>query len=154
MLMTKIHCSQHTSKHSTYRDFDVDPGPGLIHIYATPVICPNNPSKGQFMPPAAEILSKKIICKQLGRYIGWPTIVRTRAGDLIIVFSGDRDSHICPWGKTQMVRSSDEGKTWSDPVVIRNTPFDDRDAGLVETAAGTLIATWFTSMEFESNPKY
>ena len=85
------------------------------------------------MPPAAEILSKQIICKQPGRYIGWPTIVRTRAGELIIVFSGDRDSHICPWGKTQLVRSSDEGKTWSEPVVIRNTPLDDRDAGLLET---------------------
>ena len=106
------------------------------------------------MPPAAEILSKQIICKQPGRYIGWPTIVRTRAGELIIVFSGDRDSHICPWGKTQLVRSSDEGKTWSEPVVIRNTPLDDCDAGLVETSAGTLIASWFTSVEFENNPSY
>ena len=65
---------------------------------------------------------------------------------------GDRDSHICPYGKTEMVRSSDEGKTWSDPVVIRNTPLDDRDAGLVETPDGTLISSWFTSVEFGDNP--
>ena len=48
-------------------------------------------------------------------------IVRRCAGELIIAFSGGRDSHTCPWDKTQM-RSSDEGKTWSDPVVVRNTP--------------------------------
>ena len=98
------------------------------------------------MAPAADILSKQIICKEPGRYIGWPTIIRTRAGELIIAFSGDRDSHICPYGKTEMVRSSDEGKTWSDPVVIRNTPLDDRDAGLVETPDGTLVTSWFTSV--------
>ena len=106
------------------------------------------------MAPAADILSKQIICKEPGRYIGWPTIIRTRAGELIIAFSGDRDSHICPYGKTEMVRSSDEGKTWSDPVVIRNTPLDDRDAGLVETPDGTLVTSWFTSVEFGDNPVY
>jgi len=106
------------------------------------------------MTPEAEILSKQMICKEPGRYIGWPTIVRTRTGELLIAFSGDRDGHICPWGKMEMVRSSDEGKTWSDPVVVRNTPLDDRDAGLVETPAGTLITTWFTSVEFGDNPDY
>ncbi len=28
------------------------------------------------MKPEAEILCKQIICKEPGRYIGWPTIVR------------------------------------------------------------------------------
>ena len=45
-------------------------------------------------------------------------IVRRCAGELVIAFSSDCDSHTC---KTQM-RSSDKGKTWSDPVVVRNTP--------------------------------
>ena len=104
------------------------------------------------MAAAAQILSKQIICKEPGRYIGWPTIIRTRAGELIIAFSGDRDSHICPYGKTEIVRSQDEGRPWSEPVVILNTPLDDRDAGLVETPDGTLISSWFTSVEFGDNP--
>ncbi len=93
------------------------------------------------MTREAEILSKQVICKEPGRYIGWPTIARTRTGELLIVFSGDRDEHICPWGKMEMVRSADNGKTWTEPVVIRNTPLDDRDAGLLETSAGVLIAS-------------
>ncbi len=56
------------------------------------------------MSPRAEVISNKVICKEPGRYIGWPTIVRARAGELIIVFSGDRDDHVCPWGKMEMIR--------------------------------------------------
>lgn len=56
------------------------------------------------MSPRAEIISNKVICKEPGRYIGWPTIVRASAGELIVVFSGDRDDHVCPWGKMEMIR--------------------------------------------------
>jgi hypothetical protein len=93
--------------------------------------------------------STGVICKQMGRYIGWPTIARTSKGELIVTFSGDRDAHVCPWGKTQMVRSSDNGKTWSDVITINNTPLDDRDTGIIETAKGTLLVSWFTSVYFE-----
>ena len=106
------------------------------------------------MSPQAEILSSKVICKEPGRYIGWPTIVRTRAGELIVVFSGDRESHTCAWGKMEIIRSNDGGKSWSDPVIIVNTPLDDRDAGLLEISEGILITSWFTSVGFEDEEKY
>ncbi len=97
-----------------------------------------------------EIISTHVICKQPGRYIGWPTVAATRSGELLAVFSGDRDAHVCPWGKTQLVRSLDGGATWSKPVTINNTPLDDRDAGIIETAKGTLLISWFTSLAFEA----
>jgi Neuraminidase (sialidase) len=93
--------------------------------------------------------STGVICKQMGRYIGWPTIARTSQGELIVTFSGDRDAHVCPWGKTQMVRSTDNGKTWSEIRTINNTPLDDRDTGIIETNKGTLVISWFTSLYFE-----
>ena len=31
-------------------------------------------------PYTAEILETKVICKEPGRYIGWPTICRCRSG--------------------------------------------------------------------------
>ncbi len=70
----------------------------------------------------AKILETRVICKEPGRYIGWPTIAKTMSGELLVVFSGDRDAHVCPWGKTQMVRSRDDGKT--------------------------LVVSWFTSLAF------
>lgn len=100
----------------------------------------------------ATVLETKVICKELNRYIGWPTITKIRSGELLVVFSGNRDAHVCPFGVTQMVRSSDNGKTWSDPVTINNTPLDDRDAGILETRSGTLLVNWFTSLAF-ATPK-
>jgi len=95
-----------------------------------------------------EILSTRVLCREPGRYIGWPTIARRRNGELLIGFSGDRDQHVCPWGKTQIIRSQDNGQTWSAPETITDTPLDDRDVGIIETARGTLLVSWFTSVAF------
>ena len=102
----------------------------------------------------AEIFETKVIYKEPDRYIGWPSIVKTTDGELIVVFSGDRDEHVCPWGVDQMIRSKDNGKTWTDPVTINNTPLDDRDAGIIQTHEGTLVLSWFTSMAFDNEANY
>ena len=102
----------------------------------------------------AEIISTKVICKQPDRYIGWPSISQTRSGELLVVFSGNRDAHVCPFGITQMIRSKDNGVTWSDPETINNTPLDDRDAGVIETKKGTLLVNWFTSLAFDTDKYY
>ncbi|MEA3408250.1 MAG: sialidase family protein [Chloroflexota bacterium] len=93
----------------------------------------------------AHIISSQVICKQPGRYIGWPTIGRMPDGELLVVFSGDRDAHVCPFGKTFLVRSEDDGQTWSDPELINDTPLDDRDAGICVCVDGTVVVSWFTS---------
>ncbi len=102
----------------------------------------------------AEVLETKTICIEKDRYLGWPTVCKTKGGRLIVAFSGDRDRHVCPWGKTQIITSDDNGKTWSDPVTITNSPLDDRDAGIVETPTGTLVVTWFTSVAFARSADY
>ena len=77
-------------------------------------------------------------------YQGWPTVARDEKGTLYAVASGFRVSHICPFGKTVMYISRDEGKTWSCPVVINDTYMDDRDAGILYMGNGRLLVTWFT----------
>jgi len=96
----------------------------------------------------AEIIWTKAACKEPGRYIGWPSVCLCRNGELLAVFSGDRDGHICPFGKVQMVRSKDLGETWSAPQTVCNTPLDDRDAGIVELPNGDLVVAWFTSVAY------
>jgi len=102
----------------------------------------------------ASHIETQVICKQENRYIGWPTIGKTKSGELLAVFSGDRDLHVCPWGKVQMVRSHDNGKTWSEPETINNYLLDDRDAGILETQSGTLLVSWFTSLAFDTADFY
>ena len=106
--------------------------------------CPVAPSAQE----RAEILWTRPICVETNRYIGWPSVCRLKNGDILAVFSGDRDWHVCPWGKVQMVRSTDDGETWSAPTTIANTVLDDRDAGIVQMPDGEVIVTWFTSTAY------
>ena len=79
------------------------------------------------------------------RYHGWPTLTRCKSGELLVVCSGGRDSHICPFGKVELIRSIDQGRTWTFPRTILDGPLDDRDAGILETSKGTLLVSTFTS---------
>jgi sialidase-1 len=78
-------------------------------------------------------------------YFGWPSIARLDDGTLIVASSGLRVEHVCPWGKTVLNVSTDEGRTWSWPRVINDSPIDDRDAGVVDLGDGKLLVSWFTS---------
>jgi len=99
----------------------------------------------------SEIIETKAICKQNNRYIGWPTIACAPDGTLHAVFSGDRDGHICPFGKSYLMSSRDVGNTWSEPQVVNNTPMDDRDTGLCILPDGTMVMSWFTSYYYRAN---
>ena len=107
---------------------------------------------GILLALTASVLWNRPICKEPGRYIGWPSVICTKGGELLAVFSGDRDSHVCPWGKVQLVRSKDGGETWSAPISIRNDSLDDRDAGIMELANGDLVVTYFSSLHFGKMP--
>ena len=109
----------------------------------------------------AQIIWTRPICVEKGRYIGWPSVCRLKSGEILAVFSGDRDTHVCPYGKIQLVRSTDEGETWSAPVTIVDSPIDDRDAGIVQMPDGEIVVTYFTSIAYrtrkkvlETHPKY
>lgn len=97
----------------------------------------------------AERLSARTISWQADLYHGWPTVTRLRGGDLIVVWSGGREAHICPFGRVETMRSHDEGRTWTWPRVLLDGAIDDRDAGVLETARGTLLVTTFTSLAYE-----
>ena len=89
------------------------------------------------------------ICLQEGKYIGWPTVLCRKSGEIIVAFSGDRVAHVCPYGKVQAVRSSDNGKTWTSPETFITSPLDDRDAGIIELQNGNLVLFWFNSIAYQ-----
>jgi len=99
--------------------------------------------------PQARILSTRIISHDSAVYHGWPTLTRRQNQELILVWSGGRASHVCPFGRVDMMRSRDHGETWSYPRTLIDSSIDDRDAGVLETVRGTLLVTTFTSLAFE-----
>ena len=89
-----------------------------------------------------------IVCRIPGErmgYFAWPGLARLDDGTLFAASSGLRSQHVCPWGKTVLNVSTDEGQTWSIPRVINNSPLDDRDTGLLHLGQNRLLVTWFTT---------
>ena len=89
-----------------------------------------------------------IICRLPGErfgYFGWPTVARLDDGTLVVASSGLRSEHVCPFGKTVLNVSRDDGRTWSPPRVIQDSMIDDRDAGVVGLGGDKLLVSWFRS---------
>ena len=57
--------------------------------------------------------------------------------------------HVCPFGQVCATTFKDDGATCGRPQVLHDSPMDDRDAGIPETASGTLLVTTFTSLASE-----
>ncbi len=91
----------------------------------------------------------RVISPQFELYAGWPTIARRSSGELIVVWSGGREAHVCPFGQVHCMTSADEGDTWTWPRVLLDSAIDDRDAGVLETPGGALLVTTFTSLAYE-----
>lgn len=101
----------------------------------------------------AAALAPSVICQEPGRYSAWPSVTCLKDGKtLVAAFSGDRLGHVCPSGKVEVVRSTDGGKTWSGPVIVGDTPIDDRDASVHCLADGEVLVTWFTSVAYAVHP--
>ena len=99
--------------------------------------------------PKVKIFSTRVISLRPNHYHGWPTLARRKDGELLLVCSGGRESHVCPFGQVELMRSRDNGQTWTFPRVLLDSPIDDRDAGVLETTKGSLLATTFTSNAYD-----
>ncbi len=105
-----------------------------------------------------------------GGFVGWVSPVRLKTGDWLVGFSAGYWHASAPTplrfspatieaylkmglpadvvaptgGRAMTVRSTDEGKTWSKPVTLLDTPDDDRHPAWVELSDGTLLCSLFT----------
>lgn len=78
-------------------------------------------------------------------YFGWPTVTRMDDGILVVGSSGLRTQHVCPYGKSVLFFSHDNGSKWSKPSVVNDTPLDDRDVGVLNLGGTKLLMSWFSS---------
>lgn len=103
-------------------------------------------------------------------FVGWASVMRTRAGTLLLTFTSGywhaspptpirfiKPDDVARWrkmgmpevtaprgGRAEIMRSTDGGKTWSDPVPMIDTEWDDRAPAVTQLREGTLIASFFT----------
>jgi len=94
---------------------------------------------------------KLIMSNSYGKhnYFAWPTVTRLKNGKIAVVASGYRLRHICPFGKTVISYSEDEGETYTRPAPVIDTVLDDRDGGILAFGASNVIVSSFNnSVEF------
>ena len=88
-------------------------------------------------------------------YFGWPTVARLKNGRVAVGASGYRLRHVCPFGKTVLSISEDDGKTYPMPAPVIDTVLDDRDAGLCPFGESGLILTSFNNaVAFQRSKPY
>ena len=98
------------------------------------------------LPPEPLVISKG---KESYTYQAFPDACRLKNGDIFAVFYAGY-GHVSlaaddypRGGRICMVRSSDEGKTWSEPQVLFDGPDDERDPHIAQLDDGTLVCTFF-----------
>jgi hypothetical protein len=105
-----------------------------------------------------------------GGFVGWVSPIRLHDGDWLVGFSAGYWHASAPTplrfspqtieqyrkmglpadvvaptgGRAMTIRSTDEGKTWSKPITLIDTPDDDRHPAWVELPDGTLVCSLFT----------
>ncbi|MBR5627275.1 MAG: exo-alpha-sialidase [Thermoguttaceae bacterium] len=94
-----------------------------------------------------------------GGYEAFPDVCRLVDGRLMVVFYDgwthvslpeDKPGHQ-NGARISCCLSSDEGKTWSEPRVIIDTPYDDRDPSILALADGRLYCNWFTYRKLDND---
>ena len=78
-------------------------------------------------------------------YFAWSTAARLQNGKIAVVASGYRLFHVCPFGKTVISYSEDDGKTYTIPAPVMDTPLDDRDGGILPFGKTGVIVTSFNN---------
>ena len=138
------------------------------------VVPSGGPKPISYQPPKeqvrAEIKWVKPICVEKDRYIGWPTVCRLANGDILAVFSGDRDWHVCPGGKVVCVYgrrfadpgfgefaciSDDGGKTWDVANEIALAPSHCGDLGYPAScilANGDILTVFYQQLAPDEKP--
>ena len=82
-------------------------------------------------------------------FAAWPTVAKAKDGTLLAAFSAYRMSHVCPFGKTSLCKSTDGGKTWSAPTPIIDTELDDRDGGLCVFGDKVMLTSFNNTTAFQ-----
>ncbi|HEX8521922.1 MAG TPA: DUF4838 domain-containing protein [Tepidisphaeraceae bacterium] len=102
--------------------------------------------------PATQAAKYKVISKgkEAHSYQAFPDACRLSNGDILCVFYAGY-GHVSleaddfpNGGRICMVRSSDEGMTWTEPAVLFDDADDNRDAHIAQLSDGSLVCTFFS----------
>jgi len=83
----------------------------------------------------------------------FPVVNRLSDGRLAAVVRAGA-SHLGLAGRLDVIFSENEGKTWSGPVVVNDSPLDDRNPAFGVAKSGALIVSFFRTANYDENGRY
>jgi hypothetical protein len=83
----------------------------------------------------------------------FPVALRLRDGRIAVVLRGAAP-HVGIKGRLDIVFSSDEGKTWTKPAVVVDSPADDRNPAFGQAADGTLVVGYWRTATYDDRGRY
>ena len=97
--------------------------------------------------PLAKVISEG---GSAGDYQAFPDMCRLKNGEIVAVFYAG-NSHVTQrtdaypqCGRICLVRSADEGRSWSQPVTLYDDTLDNRDPHISQLSNGRLVCTFFS----------
>ena len=101
-------------------------------------------------PPAPSAYSVISRGAAAGTYQAFPDACRLRNGEILCVFYAG-NQHItlpCPafpkGGRICLARSRDEGRTWTEPAILFDDEYDNRDPHVAQLMDGTVVCSFFS----------
>ena len=96
------------------------------------------------------IIAERLVVKNQGYF---PVAQRLTDGRIAVVLRGGAP-HLGIAGRLDMVFSPDEGKTWSAPRVVDDSPIDDRNPAFGQAADGSLVVGFWRTARYDDKGKY
>ncbi len=110
------------------------------------------PPKTEDAPaPASTIPVERVLAAPGQGY--FPVAIRLRDGRIAAVLRGG-GGHITIHGRLDMIFSSDEGKTWTKPTLVVDSPIDDRNPALGQADDGTLVVGFWRTATYDDQDHY
>jgi sialidase-1 len=119
----------------------------FLVLFATAQLATAQPTPTDSLPARHRIISKG---GDAGEYQAFPDACRLHNGDIVVVFYagyGHISYHTEAYpkaGRICLVRSSDEGRTWTRPQTIYDDFNDNRDPHINQLRNGTLVVSLFS----------
>ncbi|HEY5315781.1 MAG TPA: family 16 glycoside hydrolase [Pirellulales bacterium] len=83
----------------------------------------------------------------------FPVALRLADGRIAVVLRGGAP-HLGIKGRLDMVFSSDEGRSWTPPSVVVDSPADDRNPAFGQAADGALVVGFWRTETYDENGKW
>ena len=120
--------------------------PGFVLLLAGAIVC----SAAETKPASAPAAERSLVVSGQGYF---PVALRLRDGRIGVVLRGGA-GHLGIRGRLDIVFSSDEGKTWTKPTVVNDSPVDDRNPAFGQAQDGTLVVGFWRTARYDDQGRY